>query len=58
MMKCEYCSALAVWGAATANGTRDMCQRHYDDLVAARRAEALACLSPTAVTLILESKGY
>ena len=44
-LQCEWCYSNAVWQAITANGDRDLCQRHYDGLEAERRAEVLRGLS-------------
>ena len=44
---CVYCSARADWRAETVNGPRDVCQRHYGEIVSARNAahmERLAVL--------------
>ena len=54
MIKCEYCYALAVWGAETANGPRPMCQHHYGELARARRAESLARIPLTALPMVRE----
>lgn len=35
-MDCEWCYSSAVWQAWTADGVRNLCQRHYDELVSQR----------------------
>jgi hypothetical protein len=35
---CEWCYAEADWQAQTANGPRDVCQRHYDEIARPRGA--------------------
>lgn len=57
MITCEYCYALAVWGAETANGPRPMCQYHYGELSRARRAESLARIPVSALPLVREMWG-
>lgn len=57
MIKCEYCYALAAWGAETANGPRPMCQNHYDELSRARYAESLARIPVSALPLVREARG-
>lgn len=37
-LACEYCYAEADWQAQTANGPRDVCQRHYDEIARPRDA--------------------
>jgi hypothetical protein len=34
--QCEWCYAEADWHAQTVNGGRDVCQRHYDEVVRGR----------------------
>jgi organic radical activating enzyme len=35
-MDCEWCYSPAAWQAQTPNGPRNLCQRHYDELVRER----------------------
>ena len=37
-MKCEWCYEVADWRVQTVNGGRDVCQRHYDEVVRGRDA--------------------
>lgn len=55
MITCDYCYALAVWSAETANGPRPMCQYHYDELSRARRAEGLSRISSVGLALLADS---
>ena len=51
-LECEWCYSDALWGANTPRGHRDLCQRHYDNLEADRRAESLRGLSGEALAIV------
>jgi hypothetical protein len=56
--ECEWCYSDAAWQAVTANGDRDLCQRHYDDLGRERRAESLRGLSGEALAIVRDFHGW
>ena len=51
-LECEWCYSDADWNAVTPNGDIDLCQRHYDNLEADRRAESLRGLSGEALAIV------
>ena len=49
---CEWCARPFEWIAETPNGSRYLCQTHYNQLERERKAERLHNLSPAAVALL------
>lgn len=56
-LECEWCNSPALWGADTPRGHRDLCQRHYDDLVRERASGIGYGLSDDALALVRECRG-
>ena len=52
MRQCEYCYSVADWCAETARGPRDVCQVHYDEIVAERRADSLSRIPAALLPLL------
>jgi len=54
---CEWCYAQADWQAQTANGPRDVCQRHYDE-IARQRDAVTRDLPEEMLELVRQARAY
>jgi hypothetical protein len=58
-MTCNWCYSGAVWQAHTVrHGAVSVCQRHYDELVAERKAGALRGLSGEALAIVRDFHNW
>ena len=56
-LECEWCSSDAQWGVDTARGHRDVCQRHYDDIVRERESSRFDDLPVDALDMLRQYLG-